>query len=134
MYNKVWYKIFLIILKYIPAIITIFYVLNTFLSFVGIDTFWMSYVSGISILTWIFLYVSSFVFNYCIYHRLFLYYIALNDIITIIDYHYKIPVTNETLFMLHSILLGIFVILIVIKYVTNHKKNTTKNSRQYRFR
>lgn len=94
----------------------------------------MSYVSGISILTWIFLYVSSFVFNYCIYHKLFLYYIALNDIITIIDYHYKIPIKNETLFMLHSILLGIFVILIVIKYVTNHKKNTTKNSRQYRFR
>lgn len=51
MYNKLLYKIFLIILKYIPAIITVFYILNTFLSFVGIDTFWLSYISGISILT-----------------------------------------------------------------------------------
>lgn len=128
MYNKLLYKIFLIILKYIPAIITIFYILNTFLSFVGIDTFWVSYVSRISILTWIFLYISSFVFKYCKYHRLMLYYIALNDIITIIDYHYRIPVEDETLFMIHSILLGIFIILIVIKHVTNHKRNFVKNS------
>ena len=128
MYNKLLYKIFLIILKYIPAIITIFYILNTFLSFVGIDTFWVSYVSGISILTWIFLYISSFVFKYCKYHRLMLYYIALNDIITIIDYHYRIPVEDETLFMIHNILLGIFIILIVIKHATNHKRNFIKNS------
>lgn len=129
MYDKVWYKIFLIILKYIPTIITIFYILNTFLSFVGIDTFWMSYISGVSILTWIFLYIASFVFKYCKYHRLMLYYIALNDIITIIDYHYNIPVEDKTLLMIHSILLGIFVILIVIKYVANHKKNFIKNNR-----
>lgn len=57
-----------------------------------------------------------------------LYYIALNDIITIIDYHYRIPIEDETLFMIHSILLGIFIILIVIKYVTNHKRNFIKNS------
>lgn len=129
MYDKVWYKIFLIILKYIPTIITIFYILNTFLSFVGIDTFWMSYISGVSILTWIFLYIASFVFKYCKYHRLMLYYIALNDIITIIDYHYNIPVEDKTLLMIHSILLGIFVILIVIKYVANRKKNFIKNNR-----
>ena len=129
MYDKLLYKIFIIALKYVPAIITIFYIVNTFLSFVGIDTFWMSYISGVSILTWIFLYIASFVFKYCKYHRLMLYYIALNDIITIIDYHYSIPVEDKTLLMIHSILLGIFVILIIIKYVTNHKKNTTKNSR-----
>lgn len=129
MYDKLLYKIFIIALKYVPAIITIFYILNTFLSFVGIDTFWMSYISGVSILTWIFLYIASFVFKYCKYHRLMLYYIALNDIITIIDYHYNIPVEDKTLLMIHSILLGIFVILIVIKYVANHKKNFIKNNR-----
>ena len=127
--SKVLYKLFITGIKYIPVIITILYILNTALAFIGIDIPFISIIGGMSILTWLFLYIASFVFKYCKYHRLMLYYIALNDITNLIDYYINIPISTFNLMMFHSILLGIFILLILIRYVKYNKKTFSQNNR-----
>lgn len=61
------------------------YALNSILYYFDIEVIFLSTFSGLSILTWIFLYISSFVFKFCIYHRLPLYYILTIDIINYYD-------------------------------------------------
>ena len=81
------YKLLLIMLKYIPMLISFIYALNTFAAFVGIDIPAANNIAGMSLLTWIFVYIATIVFKFCIYHRMFLYYILIVDIINIIDYY-----------------------------------------------
>ena len=58
---------------------------NTICAYYEIDTIWMSYVGGTSILTLMFLYLASYVFKFCEYHRMFLHYIVICNIIDTID-------------------------------------------------
>ena len=81
-------------LKYIPMIISLFYLINTITAFIGIDIPILSTISGMSLLTWIFMYIATIVFNFCSYHRIFLYYILIVDIINIIDYYISIPISD----------------------------------------
>ena len=81
-------------LKYIPMIISLFYLINTITAFIGIDIPILSTISGMSLLTWIFMYIATIVFNFCSYHRIFLYYILIVDIINIIDYYINIPISD----------------------------------------
>lgn len=92
--SKVTHKILILVVKYIPMLISIFYILNTILCWVNIDTPVISNIAGVSLLTWIFLYLSSIVFQFCIYHRMFLYYILVADLINIYDFYFGIPIST----------------------------------------
>lgn len=78
--NKYLYKALIVILKYTPLVITGFYVINTLLNLLEIDTPAISNIAGVSLLTWIFLLLSNIVFKFCICHRMFLYYILAVDL------------------------------------------------------
>ena len=75
-------------------IISLFYLINTITAFIGIDIPILSTISGMSLLTWIFMYIATIVFNFCSYHRMFLYYILIVDTINIVDYYIGIPVSD----------------------------------------
>lgn len=92
--NKSLYKIFLIILKYIPIMIGMCYILNTILYVLGTDLLFLSILSGTSILTLMFLIIASFVFRFRLYHRIFLYYATTIDLINWIDIIYTIPIST----------------------------------------
>ena len=64
--GKVLYKIELLLIKVIPFIIMFCYALNSILYYFDIEVIFLSTFSGLSILTWIFLYISSFVFKFCV--------------------------------------------------------------------
>lgn len=64
---------------------------NTVCAYYEIDTIWMSYVGGTSVLTLMFLYLSSYVFKFCEYHRMFLHYIVVCNVIDTIDVYYGLP-------------------------------------------
>ena len=111
------YKLLLVLLKYIPILISLVYVLNTFATYVGIDIPAANNIAGMSLLTWIFVYIVTIVFKFCIYHRMFLYYILIVDIINIIDYYIGIPISDFQLLMLHSIITGISIFIILFLYI-----------------
>ena len=92
--KKSIYKIELYLLKVIPVIIAGIYLLNSILSYFDIDIIICSIIGGMSILPLLFLYISSYVFRFCIYHRLPLYYILIIDIINYYDLYIGIPISN----------------------------------------
>ena len=109
--SKDLYKVFLLILRGIPYIIAICYVVFTTAFYFGLELNVIGYIGSCSIMTWIFLYVSSFVFKFCKYHRTPLYYVLLNDIINVIDTYIGIPISTNDFFVLHIAILGAIVIV-----------------------
>lgn len=126
--SKSLYKLLLIMLKYIPIVVVLSYVLNTFLAYVGIDIPILSILSGMSVLTWLFMYLCAIVFRFCIYYRISLYYILATDSINMLDYYIGIPITDFELLMLHSIIIGTFIFIISFIYVKNHSRPINKDS------
>lgn len=114
MIEKDLYKLELLILKSLPTLIALCYLINTILSYFKIDLVIFSIIGGLSVLPIIFILVSSFVFKFCIYHRLPIYYIIVSDIINYYDLYIGIPLSNKSLFILNMIIAGIFIIVIAI--------------------
>lgn len=110
--NKSLYKIELYILKVIPTILMFCYFINTILSYYNINTIALSILGGLSIIPLVFLYLSSFVFKFCVYHRIGLYYIFISDIINWYDYEYEIDINVKNYIMIQSIAFVLCVCLI----------------------
>lgn len=123
--SKLLYKALLTILRVIPMIIALGYLLNTIISYFGYRADVLSYLFGVSLITWVFLLISSIVYRYCIYHRMFLYYIFVIDGLNIIDYYIGIPLCDFNLIEMHLIISGIFIFLILYFYVKRNKRSVT---------
>ena len=118
--NKLLYKIELYLLKVIPMIISVLFLINTILSCNNIDTTLPSTL--VAILTWLFLYISSFVFKFCIYHRMFLYYILFVEILNYIDYDFNLYQTNKKAIAINIIIAGIFLFIILYLKIRHEKR------------
>lgn len=127
--NKVLYKIQLYMLKVIPMVMAFCYLLNSIFSYYDIDLGFLSYLSGCSILMIVYLYIASYVFKFCEYHRMFLHYMVVNTIINSIDLYIGIPLTDLEILTLYMSITGITLFLILYMYVKSHKKPTGKDSR-----
>lgn len=121
--NKSLYKMELYLIKIIPMLFAGLSLLNTILSYFDIDIPLISYIGSVSILTLMFMYLSSYVFKFCIYHRMFIHYTSLNWVLNIIDYYIGIPLSNRGLFIFYMSLTGIFLFLIL--YLRNEYINKT---------
>ena len=86
---------------------------NTVLSYYGIDVPSLSYIGGVSILVVIKFYITSYTYRFCSYHRMFLHYIVITNIINIYDYNIGIPISNRNLFVLHMIITGVSLFIIL---------------------
>lgn len=101
-------------LKLIPIGIAITYLLNTVLSYFYIELSALSLIGGASVLPLLFIYIASFAFNFCVYHRMFIYYVAVSDLISYLDYWFDgLPITNKAYLLLHLSIAGIFLFLIL---------------------
>lgn len=123
--NKLLYKLQLILLKVIPMVMAFICLLNTVLSYYDIDLEVLSYIGSCSILMVAYLYVSSYVFRFCEYHRMFLHYIVVTTAINIYDTYVGVPLSDRDLFTVYLSITGIFLFLILYLYVKSHKKPTS---------
>lgn len=123
--SKTLYKVEIGLLKIIPMVLAGIYLSNTILSyFLDIDLIILSYIGGISLLPLIFLYLSSYVFRFCIYHRVFLHYITINELILILDTHIGLPISDLEYFCLQMSIFGISLFLFLYLYVKSNKGST----------
>lgn len=120
--NKSLYKIELILLKFIPMILTIVCLLNSILSYFCIDLPILSYIGGVSIFTLLFLYISSYTFKFCEYHRIFLHYITITWILNIIDCYIGIPIGDFMYLCLQLSLFGLSLFIILYLHVKHTKR------------
>ena len=112
-------QLLIIFLKVIPMILAGLAFLNTVLAYFNIYPEWINYVGGTSILTLAFLYLASYVFKFCEYHRMFLHYIVICNTISTIDVYYGLPVGNLEYLMLHSFLMFITMVIVLILFLKN---------------
>lgn len=105
--------------------------LNSTLSYFNIDIALFSYIGCASFLSLSFIYLASFCFGFCAYHRMFLNYVVVNDLLSIYDYYIGIPVSDVEMFLIYMIVAGIF--LFIILYLHQRHKNdksTTETSKK----
>lgn len=123
--NKTLYKLELYLLKVIPMLLALIAFLNTVLSYFDIDLVIWSYIGSVSLLPLIFLYMSSYVFKFCEYHRMFLHYVVVTNVLNVYDYYVGIPISDRELLVLHMIVAGISLFVILYLYVKDTKKSAT---------
>ena len=123
------YKLLIIVLKFIPMLTALCYMSSTIFNYFGYNIEPLSNIGGMSLLTWLFIYLASIVFNFCSYHRVFLWYIFIDDIFSIIDYYITIPISTDNILMLHNIFIGITLFTVLILYVKDNKVIIRKNNK-----
>jgi len=90
--------------------------INTTLSYFKVDVPFLSYLGSTAILPLLFLYLSSYVFQFCLFHRLPLHYVTVNLVLNLIDEYIGIPLSNRDLYSLYLIIAFIFIILLVYEH------------------
>lgn len=119
--RKALKKIRLYLLKIIPVIISVLYLANTIFCFYDSCIEIISAIGGISILSWIYLYISSWSEGFCTYHRMFLYYILIDEMLAWYDYKIGVPISDKSIIAIHLILY-IIMLIIVVKLKLNYEK------------
>lgn len=114
--NKMMYKLELICVKYIPILIAVIVLLNAILSYFDIYVSELNYIAGTSFLTLIPMYISSYTYKFCEYHRMFIHYILTHKLVAIIDLYIGIPVSDLTLLWIYLVIAGIFMLVILYLY------------------
>lgn len=109
--SKDLYKIAIWLLKLIPFILALFNFLNTILTCFNIVLPFIVELASISFIPLIFIYVASYLFKFCKYHRVPLHYVATNKVLNLFDYYFQIPVSDYNWFIFNSILFGFFAIM-----------------------
>ena len=97
-------KKFLILIKYIFHLLALIYASNTFLQFIGIDVPEIGCFFHVALLPWIIFIYLSYELKFCYVHRLPLYYIAVNELLTNIDYYIGIPISDSNLLVAHLLI------------------------------
>ena len=123
------YKLLIIVLKFIPMLTALCYMSSIIFNYFGYNIEPLSNIGGMSLLTWLFIYLASIVFNFCSYHRVFLWYIFIDDTFNIIDYYITIPISTDNILMLHNILIGITLFTVLILYVKDNKVIIRKSNK-----
>ena len=115
--NKLLYKVTVIVLKILLMILAFITLLNSILSYFNIDLVILSYIGGVSLITILFIYVASYTFKFCEYHRIFLHYIVVTWIINIIDLYIGIPINDLEYLCLQMIVAGVSLFIILYFYL-----------------
>ena len=120
-------KIFLVSLKFIFHIEGLAYMLYSILSYFDIDAVYIGYVADISLFPWILMYMLSIRFYFCYVHRLPLYYILINEIITDTDFFIGIPISDRWILTTHILIIGVFIFIYSYYYYERLNKTSNKS-------
>ena len=124
--NRKLYKVELLLLKILPFLISLIYFTNTLFSLFSIDLPMLSYIGGMSLIPLLFIYISSYVFQFCEYHRLPLHYVVVNTILCSIEYYIGIPMSTRILIILHCCIFCIFIFVITFLYLKSQYEKINK--------
>lgn len=119
--NKNLYKLFLSFLKFLPIILALSKILGLMLHCFGYSTLFLTLFSGTSVCMLGLLYILSYIFKFCILHRLSLHYITLVTLISTSVYYLKLPITTPSVIYIYTILSGLFIAgYVIISYINRN--------------
>ena len=123
------YKVFLLILKFIPMLLAIIEFIHSIAILLGYNLLLLRWLGGASLIPLLFIYIAADVFKFCNYHKMFIYYILAIESIAYIDSLIILPISNLTMISIISMITLVFLFIILFKYVTNNKKVTSRPDR-----
>lgn len=113
MSNRRMYKLELISVKYVPIVTALAYTVAMILSYCDFNTRIFDVLFGNSLITTVPMYISSYVYKFCKYHRMFIHYLVTVSLIDLIDSTVGIPVSDFNLLIIYMIMAGIFAFLVL---------------------
>ena len=114
--NKTLYRLLLLVAKVIPMLLAFLHFINILFGYFNIDSTILTYLGGISFLPILFLYITSYALKFCAYHRMFIHYCVITNIINIYDEYVGIDIDNERYVML------LLILTIIMLFITLYLK------------
>lgn len=111
--NKKQIKRFVLFTKYLPILIAMIHFINTTISFFHGNDIPLNYIGGIFFVFICYLYIASYTFKLCEYHRMFIHYTVFCNILNIIDYYIGIPINDVNYYILQVIIIIITMFIVV---------------------
>lgn len=108
--NKRLYKLLILLLKYIPVVLSINDILHSILSYYNINCYFLSCFGGVSIIFLVILYIISYVFRFCYLYSIPLYFITVTNLIALYDLYIGINVSDIQILRVYLVLFGISMI------------------------
>lgn len=119
MKNKIKLKdIFVLLIKYMPIIQMVGILFNNLLYYFQVCNqvcYIIDFIIGNSLITTFLLFVCSYIFGFCNWHRVLITSNFINITIASVDSIYRIPISNLELLILYFIIYLIFLFIIVYK-------------------
>ena len=126
--NKELYKVDLFLLKLLPVIMVISHIIASYgaifqvVSGAAIIIQIVSHYLGLVIAPIAFMYISSHVFQFCNYHRMFIHYIAVIELMNVTNWYFRIPITNELYNGIQVTITIVFAILALVMYIKKRRQ------------
>lgn len=123
-------KLLKVVSKVLPLFLSSIIILHSIIYYMfNIDLRVFSLLGGSSLIVIIYLYLVSWIFNFCFYQKIFLYYLTFVQIITIIDEYFNIPVSDKNYYIVMYTTFGCTIILYAILKVKDNR-NTNKKIKE----
>lgn len=129
--SKNLYKLMLVVLKGLPMIMALGFVISNTIPRINPVLNMIVHICGLLIPQFAFMYLSSYIFRFCSYHRIFLHYILAIQAITVTDWYIGIPISNNEIRYLQytvSVVFAIIAIYLYIKHRIDMKKSRPSDS------
>ena len=111
--NKNLYKIFLSILKFMPATLALIQMVCLLLNHLGLSAYILINLGGTSFVFIGMLFMMSYLFRFCYLYRIPLYYISIIGVVGILRNLGFIPIELEILYRIYVFITGLFISLFV---------------------
>lgn len=115
--------LFILLIKFIPAIQMAGMLLNNTLYYFDIDylTYIFDFTIGNSLITTFLLYICSYLFNFCTWHRLIITANLINICIAITDTIILLPISDIQLLITYYAIAAIFIVASTIIHIKKKK-------------
>jgi hypothetical protein len=121
--SKTLYKLTITTLKVLPMIMVLGYFLMLIGFYFDSKYIVIPHLLGTVIPPLIFIYITSYVFKFCAFHRIFIHYYAFINILNTSDHYLHPYVDDKVVTFIHDSGTLIFIITAIIMYIYKYKKD-----------
>lgn len=118
--NKNLYKLTIITLKFLPIVMASAFMISNIIHITIVQI--ICHIIGLNVAQFLFIYLTSYAFKFCNYHRIFIHYLVLIETINIIDWYIEIPISDKAMQITHIVISVVFIAIAVKMYYNKNIK------------
>ena len=118
--NKNLYKLTIITLKFLPIVMASAFMISDIIHITIVQI--ICHIIGLNVAQFLFIYLTSYAFKFCNYHRIFIHYLVLIETINVIDWYIDIPISDKAMQITHIVISVVFIVIAVKMYYNKNIK------------